>query len=148
MDDFWNEYEKDLKKGYYKEIDGKRCLKEEFIVKYPQEIVKRLRYNWKDKKTTKNKNKNKLSQLWKFYDFIRRIQNSLYLNDESLDILKADLYQLMPAVNYAFERETISDDFKKFIDLNVTSVKNREDLDAFIKHFQSLIAYLPKENQK
>ena len=81
-----------------------------------------MRYNWKDKKTTKNKNKNKLSQLWKFYDFIRRIQNSLYLNDESLDILKADLYQLMPAVNYAFERETISDDFKKFIDLNVTSV--------------------------
>ena len=67
---------------------------------------------------------------------------------KALDILKADLYQLMPAVNYAFERETISDDFKKFIDLNVTSVKNREDLDAFIKHFQSLIAYLPKENQK
>lgn len=142
MDDFWNEYEKDLKKGYYKEIDGKRCLKEEFIVKYPQEIVKRLRYNWN------NKNNNKLSQLWKFYDFIRRIQNSLYLNDESLDILKADLYQLMPAANYAFERETISEDFKKFIDLNVTCVKSREDLDAFIKHFQSLIAYLPKENQK
>lgn len=62
--------------------------------------------------------------------------------------MKADLYELSSAANYAFVRDTITTDFKKFIDLNVAHIKNDNDLRAFIKHFQSLIAYLPKENQK
>ena len=54
----------------------------------------------------------------------------------------------MPAAAYALERATITADFKKFIDLNVSNIKDKDDLDAFIKHFQSLIAYLPKENPR
>ena len=54
----------------------------------------------------------------------------------------------MPAAAYALERATITDDFREFIDLNVSNIKDKEDLDAFVKHFQSLIAYLPRENSR
>ena len=145
---FWSSYKAELDSGYYRKIDGKECMKEELIVEYQKKIVKFLKYDCRDKRTEKNKNRNKLSQLWKFYDHARRIQDSLRLKNEPLDVMKADLYELSSAANYAFVRDTITTDFKKFIDLNVAHIKNDNDLRAFIKHFQSLIAYLPKENQK
>lgn len=152
MDDkkggFWSTYETELDSGYYKRINGKDCMKEEFIIEYPQKIVEFLKYKRYDRQTEKNKNKNKLSQLWKFYDHARRIEDSLRLKKEPLEVLKADLAQLSPAANNAYARETITKEFQKFIDLNVKHIKNENDLRAFIKHFQSLIAYLPKENQK
>lgn len=148
MNDIFTEYEESLKKGYFKLVDGKKCLKEEFIVKYPKRIADELAYDRRDKRTFKNKNKNKLSQIWKFYDHARWIQDSLRLRGNPLDVLKATLYELMPAAAYALERATITDDFRKFIDLNVSNIKDKEDLDAFVKHFQSLIAYLPRENSR
>ena len=54
----------------------------------------------------------------------------------------------MPAANYALERKNVTVEFKQFIDFNVSRIKDKDDLAAFIKHFQSVIAYLPKENQK
>lgn len=148
MSDLFTGYEEALKEGYYKWVDGKKCLKEDFIVKYPKGIADELKYDSRDRRTYKNKNKNKLSQIWKFYDHARWIQDRLRLREEPLDVLKATLCELMPAAAYALERATITKDFKKFIDLNVSNIKDKEDLNAFIKHFQSLIAYLPKENQK
>ena len=146
MNDFFTVYEKALKEGYFKWVDGRKCLKEEFIVKYPKRIANELAYDKKDKQPFKDKNK--LSQIWKFYDHARWIQDSLRLRGESLDVLKATLYELMPAAAYALKMSTITNDFRKFINLNVSNIKDKEDLDAFIKHFQSLIAYLPKEKQK
>lgn len=131
-------YLKDLKSGYYKLVDGEKCLKSEFIVEYPREVAKKLR----------DRNKNKLSQLWKFYDHARRIQDSLRQRNVPLDVLKAELNELVPAVNYAYSRETVTEVFKQFIEANIMQVKDRDELNAFIKHFQALIAYLPRENQK
>lgn len=145
MNDLLIEYEKALKDGYFRWVNGKKCLKEEFIIKYPKGIVDELKYEKKDGKKYKSKNKNKLSQIWKFYNHARWIQNSLRLRGEPLDVLKATLCELMPAAAYALKRDTITEDFRKFIELNVSNIKDKEDLDAFIKHFQSLIAYLPKE---
>lgn len=148
MNDLLAEYKGALNEGYFRWVDGKKCLKEDFIVKYPKRIADELSYNKRDKRTFKNKNKNKLSQIWKFYDHARWVQDSLRLRDEPLEVLKATLCELMPAAAYALERATITADFKKFIDLNVSNIKDKDDLDAFIKHFQSLIAYLPKENPR
>lgn len=148
MDDFWKRYEKALEDGYFKMVDGKKCLKEEFIVEYPIKIVEMLKYDRNDKSKSNNKDKNKVSQLWKFYDHARRIQDSLRLKGGSLDVLRAELCELMPAANYALERKNVTVEFKQFIDFNVSRIKDKDDLAAFIKHFQSVIAYLPKEKQK
>ena len=79
MNDFFTVYEKALKEGYFKWVDGRKCLKEEFIVKYPKRIANELAYDKKDKQPFKDKNK--LSQIWKFYDHARWIQDSLRLRD-------------------------------------------------------------------
>lgn len=133
-----NEYLEDLRKGYFEFINNKKCLKPKFIVEYPESIAINLC----------DKNKNKLSQIWKFYDHARRIQDNLNQKGESLDILRAELNELKPAVVYACARDTVTDIFKDFITENVSQIKDLDDLNAFIKHFQSLIAYLPRENQK
>jgi len=138
QENFWQKYQKDLEDGYLKVVEGKKCLKSEFIAEYPQEIAKYLA-DW---------NKNKLSQLWKFYDHARRVQDSLRQNNSVWDWGYASLCELQPAVNYAKERNTVTQEFRDFIDYNVKCISNNDDLGAFIKHFQSVIAYLPRQNQK
>lgn len=138
MDKLPKEYLDDLKDGYYRTVDEKECLKPEFIVKYPKEIAKGL----------KDRNKNKLSQIWKFYEHARRIQDNLEHEGMSFDMLEAELDMMQPIVASALNRNVVTPVFKDFIDENVSKVKKMEDLDAFIKHFQALIAYLPGENQK
>ncbi len=130
------DYLRDLEKGYY--MDGKECMNPKFIVEYPRSIAEDL----------EDDSKNRLSQLRKFYDYARRIRDSLNQNHELFDAWKAELSKLKPAVNYAYVRETVTDMFKDFIDVNVSRINDREDLDAFIEHFQALIAYLPRQNQK
>lgn len=140
MDDkwkkFWDGYRKDLENGYFKLIDDKKALKPEFIVEYPQEIARQLKGK-----------KNKSSQLWKFYEHAIKVQDGLRQRGESLEVAKAELCELRPAVNYAKERDVVTSAFKKFIDFNVRCINDNEDLSAFIKHFQAVIAYLPRQNQ-
>lgn len=138
MDKLPKEYLEDLKDGYYRIVDGKECMKPEFIVKYPKKIAKGL----------KDRNKNKLSQIWKFYEHARRIQDNLEHRRMPFTVSEAELDMMQPIVESALNRSMVTPIFKDFIDENVSKVQNMEDLDAFIKHFQALIAYLPRENQK
>lgn len=132
------EYVNDLKSGYYTIVNGRKCLKSKFIVEYPQKIAKRLEHS----------TQNSLSQIWKFYDHARKIQDNLKQKGEPLVVMKAELDRLKPAVQYALNRNMVTNLFNDYIAQNVSQIKDIEDLDAFIKHFQSLIAYLPRKNQK
>ena len=137
MDKFPEGYLEDLEDGYYKIVDGEYCLKPEFIVEYPRGIARYL----------ENRNKNKLSQIWKFYDYARRIQDSLKQKGTPFEGVEAELNMLKPAAVYAASRDTVTYLFKDFIEKNVSQIKDMKDLEAFIKHFQALIAYLPRNNQ-
>ena len=137
-DKFWENYKKDLQDGYFRLVGNKKSLKPEFIVEYPEEIARRL----------KNYRKNKLSQLWKFYDHTMRVEDKLRRNGDSLEIFEAELRELQPAVNYAKGRDTVTQEFQDFINFNVKRINDIDDLRAFIKHFQSVIAYLPRQNQR
>lgn len=133
-DKFWDGYKKDLNNGYFRKIGSERSLKPKFIVEYPEKIAQKL----------KDRSRNKLSQIWKFYNHARQVQDNLQRRGVPLDVMRADLCELLPAVNYAKVRGTVTDEFKDFIDFNVRCINDIEDLGAFIKHFQSIIAYLPK----
>ncbi len=131
-------YKKDLLNGYFKIIDNQKCLNPKFIVEYPHAIAGML----------KHPQRNKLSQLWKFYDHARWIQDRISQQGETFEAVEAELNELKPAVHYAFSRGTITEEFQYFIDDNLSQIRNSEDLAAFTKHFQALIAYLPRLNQK
>lgn len=132
------DYEKALLDGYFKISNGQKCLKPEFVTEYPQQLADEL----------SNASINKLSQIWRFYDHARRIQDRVIHNGETFASVNADLQFLKPVVYNALNKETVTEVFKKFIDNNLDQIKNEDDLAAFIKHFQALIAYLPRDIQK
>ena len=107
------EYLVDLKDGYYKIVDGNECLKPEFIVKYPRKIAEGL----------KDRNKNKLSQIWKFYEHARRIQDNLEHRGMSFAVSEAELDMMQPIVESALNRGMVTLIFKDFIDENISKVK-------------------------
>lgn len=132
-----------LSDGYYKIVDGEKALRPEYIVEYSKEIAKKLskREEWD------GKSQNKRSQIRKFYEYVLGIQELLQRKNNNFRAVEAELKRLLPRVYYARNRSTstVSELFVNFIEENIRAVHNPEDLKAFAKHFESIIAYLPKE---
>ena len=129
--------------GYYKEVNGEKVLKKEYIVKYPTEIVELLKV--RDDKGRVKPDINKRSQIRKFYEYALAAQGLLQRNGNRFEVVEAELNRLIPFADYAKSRGTVSGLFVEFIKKNVTSIHNTSDMTAFIKHFEAIVAYLPKD---
>ena len=125
-----------LEKGYY-EDDEKKIMRVEYIVQYPKEIVDQLK---------KDRNKNKSSQLRRYYEFVIRIKDRLRQSGTTFDEMKSEIGRLIPFAEYAVTRGKVSAYFQKFINKNINSIRDERDFMAFAKHFEAIIANLPKEN--
>ncbi len=132
-----------LSGGYFEVIDGEKALRPEYIVKYPKEIAEKLSSQNEWEKW--NSPQNKRSQVRRFYEYGLRIQGLLRRKHNHFAAVEAELGRLLPFVKYAESRGTVSVLFRNFIDRNITAVHDGEDLNAFMKHFEAVIAYLPKE---
>ena len=132
-----------LSGGYFKSVGDERVLKPEYIVKYSKEIADKLN-SWQEWDKA-NSPQNKRSQIRKFYEYVLGIQGLLQRKNNNFAVIEAELNRLIPFVNYAQSRSTVSELFKKFIEENIKAVHGTEDLNAFVKHFESIVAYLPKE---
>lgn len=129
--------------GYYKEVDGEKVLQKEYIVKYPKEIVNLLMV--RDEKGRLKADINKRSQIRKFYEFALSVQSLLQRKGNNFEAVEAELNRLIAFANYAKSRGTVSDLFVEFIQKNVSSIESSSDMTAFIKHFEAIVAYLPKD---
>lgn len=125
-----------LVRGYYEDAE-KKVMRPEYIIKYPKEIVEELKCD---------RNKNKSSQLRKYYEFVIRIKDRLRQTNTSYDEMKSEIGRLIPFAEYALTRGKVSDYFQKFISKNVNCIHDEKDFMAFAKHFEAIIANLPKEN--
>lgn len=123
-----------LRDGYYSfEGNGKPVLRREFIVGYPEEIARKL----------DDREKNKSSQLRKFYDYCIRIRSMLE-RGMSFSEVEGEFCRLVAFADYAQKRNRVSPLFVDFIRKNVMAVHNEQDLNAFTKHFEAVIAYIKK----
>jgi CRISPR type III-A-associated protein Csm2 len=132
-----NEYWTDLKNGYYVIQDGKPVLKKDYIVTYPSAIAQAL--------SEEGRNINKRTQIRKYYEYALRIQEAMNYRNGNFAEIEADFNRLIPHVSYAQSRSVVSPSFVKFIQKNVEQVHTANDLRAFIKHFEAVVAYLPKD---
>lgn len=132
-----------LEGGYYKEVNGEKVLQKEYIVKYPQEIVELLTV--RDERGRVKSDINKRSQIRKFYEYALAVQGLLQRKDNNFEVVEAELNRLIPFADYAKSRGTVSDLFVEFINKNVTNIHSTSDLTAFTKHFEAIVAYLPKD---
>jgi CRISPR-associated protein Csm2 len=131
-----------LSGGYYETVGGEKALRPEYIVEHSKEIADKLskREEWDGKSP-----QNKRSQIRKFYEYVLGIQELLQRKNNNFQVVEAELQRLIPFVNYARSRGTVSELFENFIEKNIRAVHNPEDLKALAKHFESIVAYLPKE---
>ncbi len=134
-----------LSGGYYEIVGGEKILRSEYIVEYPREIAKKLSSceEWDSRRSAQNKR----SQIRKFYEYVLSVQGLLRRKNNNFQVVEAELRCLLPFVYYARNRSTstVSELFRNFIEENIRAVHNPEDLKAFAKHFESIVAYLPKE---
>lgn len=129
--------------GYYKDVNGEKILQKEYIVKYPLEMVDLLTV--RDERGRVKSDINKRSQIRKFYEYALAVQSLLQRKGNNFEVVEAELNRLIPFADYAKSRGTVSGLFVDFIKKNVMSIHNTSDLTAFIKHFEAIVAYLPKD---
>ncbi len=127
-----------LSGGYYEGDGQNRHMKKEYIVQYSKQIADDLSDDGRGKK-------NKRSQIRKFYEYTIQVRELVRRKDNCFAVAEAELNRLIPFVRYAESRDTVSELFGEFIEKNVKAVHDVEDLDAFLKHFEAIVAYLPKE---
>lgn len=121
--------------GGYFEDKEKKILKSEYIVEYSKHIAESL---------SSDKNKNKSTQLRKYYEFAIRIKDTLKYNIKTFEEVKSEINKLAPSSSYAKTKGNVTDCFVDFIKKNLENIKTEEDFFAFATHFEAIIAYLPK----
>lgn len=132
--------ERYLESGYYVDkSETKLKVNPLYIIDYPIEIK-----NLMEKEGGKDKNKQ--SQIRKYYDYCLRIDQKLNHFKRDYSFVEADVKDLIPKVTYARNRNVVSDVFVKFIEKNVNSIKDEKDYYAFIKHFEAIVAFMKKEH--
>lgn len=135
----YNKLEPTFPKGYleggYFLDETKKILKSEYIVEYSKHIAD----NFKDG------DKNKSSQLRKYYDYVIRIKEPLKYGIKTFDEVHPEIKRLDYFTSYAETRGKVSRYFVNFIKKNLQSINTKEDFFAFSTHFEAIIAYLPKE---
>lgn len=124
-----------LKGGYFKpaEEDGRPALRREYIIEYPKEIAGAL----------DDREKNKSTQLRKFYDYCIRIRDMLD-RGQTFEEVESDFCRLAPFAKNAESRNRVNSLFVDFILKNVDAVTSKEEFYAFLKHFEAVIAYIKK----
>ena len=124
--------------GYYHD-DEKKKLKKEYIIDYSKNIAEAL-----DREGGRERNKR--SQIRKFYDYLLRTEQKLYLNQNDFLSIEADLAELEPYAFYAKTRGVVSEFFLSFIKENIKAIHDEKDIRAFVRHFEAVMAFTTKKN--
>lgn len=123
--------------GYYHD-DEKKKLKKEYIIDYSKNIAESL-----DRE--RGRERNKRSQIRKFYDYLLRTEQKLYLNQNDFLSIEADLATIQLHAFNAKTREVVSETFLSFIEENIAAIHDERDLRAFVKHFEAVIIFIKRD---
>lgn len=123
-------YLKELHKGY---LDEQGVIKRDLILKYPKVLAKNFGEG-NPKLSTK--------QARSFFDAFNKIYLNVIGKREALAEALIDVAMLSTKINDKFNKGTVSEDFKAFIDENVEQIKTEKDLRAFVLHFEAVCNYL------
>lgn len=120
-----------LEKGYF---DTNDYLWEDFITTMADNIARTF-------KGLKN------HQLRRFYGHIKAADNRLRLTGD-WNAVNLDVKQLAPFVAEAKGKGKVPESFYTFIDANMKKINSRRDFEAFVEHFQAVVAYFTYYNPK
>jgi CRISPR type III-A-associated protein Csm2 len=88
------------------------------------------------------------SGLRRFYNRLKAIQQGYQL-DKDFENVKVKLYDFLNGVRYAVARKVAPDQFQKFIEVNLElALTNHDAFEAFMQHYESLVAYARNEDKR
>jgi len=89
----------------------------------------------------------KTHALRRFFNRVKAIERSMD-GGRHFETKKSELYSLIPQAHYAVKRQVAPDFFPMFIERNVAeAIQSWEQFQGFVKHFESVVAYFPTENE-
>jgi CRISPR-associated protein Csm2 len=89
----------------------------------------------------------KSTQMRRFYDDVKAIERKIMLEGdegkrkEAFEAEHAMIVMLKPKAVYAQKRGTAPAKFTQFIFDNVDSIRDLRDFEAFVRHFEAVVAY-------
>jgi CRISPR type III-A-associated protein Csm2 len=132
-------------------LDDKGNLRREIFIEWPESITQSLR------STRPPASKNSLRA---FYSMLRMAKTQFDAQQRNLEKATADakvqLYKLRTAAQYQQTRNVISSLCQKFLNKNIDTVLEKgevadqfaKNFNAFVEHFQAVIAYLPEKAER
>lgn len=128
-----------LKDGYFDKGPQGKTVKTELMWKTAEEIAKGL---------YRGKPQIKKTQLRKYYDYCKRLQSMMQAKNMGFDAVKPLFAKLLGYVTNALNKHTplVPMMFKQFVEKNILAVKGTDDFNAFIAHFEMIVAYYPKKD--
>lgn len=126
-----------FKRGFYTDPE-KEKLDPDFVLLYAKEVAANLDIEGRG-------DVNKRTQIRKYYDYLKRVEQKLCRYDMDYTYIKADVASLHAKVKYAMDRKVVSKQFVLFLDHALPQIKDAKDFKAFMKHFEAVIAYMKKD---
>lgn len=132
-------------------LDDKGTMLKEIFIEWPESITQSLRAS----RPSASKN-----SLRAFYSMLRmaKIQFDAQRSDpaKAMADAKVQLYKLRTAAQYQQTRNVISSFCQKFLNKNIDTVIEKGkasaefavNFNAFVEHFQAVIAYLPEKAER
>jgi CRISPR type III-A-associated protein Csm2 len=123
-----------LANGYF---DGKGNILPEVIIGWAKDIAQKLDQSRPSMNT---------AQLRKFFGEVRSIESQLK-SGKSFDTIRGRVLKLDAYAADAFKKGNVPQLFKQFIEQNLKwAEKDQKNyLDGFLPHFESVVAYFPKK---
>lgn len=132
-------------------LDSQGNMLKEIFIEWPEAITRSLRNS--NPPASKN-------SLRAFYSMLRMAKTQFDAQRKNPERATADakvqLYKLRTAAQYQQTRKVISSLCQKFLNKNIDAVLNRDktaeeftcNFNAFVEHFQAVIAYLPEKAER
>ena len=123
---------------FYKDKE-KRLIEPKLFSEVAEKLAKKIADSGKGHRDKLDKNKR--SQIRKFYDEVLRL-NTLTKNDpKSWDFVFPYVNMMVAKAAYASGRGYVSDDFLEFIKESVHQINTHEDLDVFTNFFEAFMGF-------
>lgn len=128
-----------LKDGYFDKGPQGKTVKTELVWKTAEKIAKDL---------NEGRTQMKKSQLRKYYDYCKRLQSMMQAKNMGFDAVKPLFAKLLGYVTNARNKSTplVPQMFEQFVEKNILAVKGADDFNAFIAHFEMIVAYYPRKD--
>jgi len=114
--------------------DGDLVIKEELLTTKAEEWASKFVGNDPRRPEVKS------SQLRKFYNEVKALAKKAE-GQKKAQKIKPLVKMLKVKVNYQKGRQLVPDSFVKFISECVDKVDDKNDFDAFVKHFEAVVGY-------